>query len=172
MRIRNPNQPESIFRGACLSGGWTRPSAPRDRVTRGYLLTEALVYIGAVVVLLGVGLVAMHRCIDNSLVLRRAADDISRTMHIGERWRADVRSATRVTRLRENEAGETLRLEREGGAVEYRFAEGGVHRRKGSGPWSRVLDKVKSSAMHSERRAQVIAWRWDIELQPQSRGAA
>ena len=143
--------------------------APRK--ARGYLLTEALVYIGAVVVLLAAGLVAMYRCIDNSLVLRRNAEQITHTMHIGELWRADMRTATNAAQLVQSEAGQILRLEKAVGTVEYRFADGSVYRRTGSGPWARVLEKVKSSSMHSEARSQVTAWHWDIELLPQSRGA-
>ena len=135
-------------------------------------MTEALVYIGAVMVLLGVAVVAMHRCIDNSLVLRRNADDISRVMHMGERWRADVRNATKETRLEQKAGEQVLRLERPEAAVEYRFSQSAVYRRVGGGPWSRVLDRVKSSSMHSEMRSQVTAWHWDIELLPQGRGAA
>ena len=138
---------------------------------RGYLLTEALVYIGAVVVLFTVGLVAMYRCVDNSLVLRRNAEEITHTMHIGELWRGDVRTATKAAHVEQTETGQILRLEKADGIVEYRFADGGVYRRTGTGPWARVLEKVKSSSMHSEARSRVIAWHWDIELLPQSRGA-
>src|SRR4029077_12950063 len=56
----------------------------------GYLLTEALVYIGLLFVILGVGYLAMDRSIDNSVLLRRNADDIANALHAGERWRADV----------------------------------------------------------------------------------
>ncbi len=134
------------------------------------MLIEALVYISAVFVLLGVGMIAMYRCIDNSLVLRRNADDIARAMHTGERWRADVRSATNIISVRE-EGAEVLRLEGATRQVEYRYAEGAVYRRLGSGPWARVLEQVKASAMHLENRPRVTGWTWDLELQPRHRGA-
>src|ERR1700731_5063524 len=43
----------------------------RAATSRGYLLTEALVYIGLVVVVLGVGYAAMYSCVDHSVLLRR-----------------------------------------------------------------------------------------------------
>jgi len=145
-----------------------RRPVPEAR-NRGYLMTEALVYIGAVFLLIGIGFVAMYRCIDNSLVLRRNADDIARAMHIGELWRADVRSCTSSPRLLNGEDGQILQLDC-AGRVEYRFAEGALYRRAGSGSWGRVLEKVRNSAMHAEVKSGVIAWHWDLELQPQTRG--
>src|ERR1041384_5004380 len=69
----------------CISGRGSR--------VQGYLMVEALVYIGVVFVVLGVGYAALYRCIDNSAVMRRTANDITKAMHAGERWRADVRAA-------------------------------------------------------------------------------
>src|ERR1019366_10279726 len=54
----------------------------------GYLLIEALVYIGVVAALLGVAYAAAYRSIDRSIALRRSADDITSALHAGERWRA------------------------------------------------------------------------------------
>jgi hypothetical protein len=144
---------------------------PKSELASGYLLTEALVYIGAVFVLLGAGSIALYRCIDNSLVLRRNADDLARVMHIGERWRADVRSAGNGVRLLNGDAGEVLHLGASAGSVEYRSGEGCVYRRIGSGPWVRVLERVKTSSMHLERRSGVSAWYWDLELEPQIKGS-
>src|SRR5512137_1852725 len=59
----------------------------------GYLLTEALVYISVVVVILGIGYAAMYRSIRYSLDLRRSAEDISKALNVGERWRDDIRAA-------------------------------------------------------------------------------
>ncbi|HEY5912750.1 MAG TPA: hypothetical protein VJA21_19285 [Verrucomicrobiae bacterium] len=151
----------------------SRPSGARAgsrRSERAYMLTEALVYISAVFVLLGAGMIAMYRCIDNSLVLRRNADDIARTMHIGECWRADVRAATNVAWV-VNGGEKVLRLDGATRHVEYRYSDGAVYRRFGLGPWGRVLEQVKSSAMGSRGRSRVTAWSWDLELQPRHRGA-
>src|SRR5512133_571243 len=138
----------------------------------GYMLIEALVYIGAVVVLVGVGFIAMHRCVDRSVIVRRNADDIAHTVHIGELWRQDVRSATRGAGI-ENAPGEQLlHLLGPTSTVDYLFTQGGVYRRVASGPWSCVLDKVKDSVMRSDPRPPVVAWTWDVELLPEARGSA
>ncbi len=138
---------------------------------RGYLMTEALVYISAVGLLLTVGLIAMFRCIDNSLVMRRNADDIARAMHIGELWRSDVRAAAKVIWVRED-GQDILQVESPSKRVQYRFADGALYRRINSGPWGRALEQVKASAMQAEARSRVTCWHWDLELQPRIRGAA
>jgi len=146
------------------------PFRPFSLFQRGYFLTEALVYISAVGLLLTVGLIAMFRCIDSSLVLRRNADDIARAMHIGELWRADIRSATKVRWVQDADE-DILQLVGPGRQVQYRFTGGALYRRIGSGPWGRLLEQVKASAMHSETQSEVTAWHWDLELQPRFRGS-
>src|SRR5579864_9048390 len=100
----------------------------------GYLLVEALVYIGLVFVLLGIGTSAMYRAIDNSVALRRNADDITRAVHVGERWRADVRSANQGVLQEEIEGQPLVRLKGDRGEVDYRYNEDSVYRRTGEGP--------------------------------------
>lgn len=145
------------------------PLKGRPTCQRGYLLVEALVYISAVGILLTVGLIAMFRCVDNSLVLRRNANDIARAVHIGELWRSEVRAATNLVRLRDA-GGEILQLEAPARLVQYRFSDSGLCRRVGSGPWGCALEQVKTSSMHPEPESPVPAWHWDLELQPRSRG--
>ncbi|MGD0258913.1 MAG: hypothetical protein ABSD29_03720 [Verrucomicrobiota bacterium] len=138
---------------------------------RAYLLIEALVYISAVFVLLGAGYAAMYHCIDSSVALRRNADDITSALHAGERWRADVRSATSQARLESTAAGQLFYLESASGTVAYRFATNTVTRRVGAGPWVRLLPNVKSSTMTSDPREYVTAWRWELELEPRAKGS-
>jgi hypothetical protein len=137
----------------------------------GYLLTEALVYIGIVFLLLGVGYAAMYRSIDNSVALRRNADDILRALHAGERWRADVRLATQAVSWDNTGSDPVLRLQGSTNQFDYRFAAGAVYRRAGSGPWSRILERVEASAMEREQRPGVTVWRWEVELRPQRIGS-
>jgi len=135
-----------------------------------YMLMEALVYIGIVVMLLSLGCVIVFRCIDNSVALRHTADAIAGALHTGERWRADVRAAGSQLRLENTAAEQTLYLRAAGGEVAYRFSSKAVFRRVGEGPWVRLLGNVKASAMASDRRRNVTAWRWELELQPQAKG--
>ena len=141
------------------------------RRTAGYLLVEALVYIGLVFLLLGIGSAALYRCIDNSVALRRNADDILRAVHAGELWRADVRAATGGISWDKTGLQPVLRLAGAQGETEYRYDSGAVFRKTGTSPWSRILDQVKASAMAPEPRPGVTAWRWELELQPKTRGS-
>ncbi len=108
-----------------------------------YMLTEALVYIGVLFVLLGVGYAALYRCIENSVALRRNAEEIANALHAGERWRADLRS--------------------------YRLATNSVFRQVANGPWTHLLQNVKSSVMEPDQRQTLTAWRWELELQPRGK---
>src|SRR5215813_10617322 len=65
----------------------TGPFASRRRAlrsSRAYMMVEALVYIGVLFLLLGVGYVALYRCIDASTALRRNAADIGKALQTGE----------------------------------------------------------------------------------------
>ncbi len=141
------------------------------RPQRGYLLTEALVYIGVVFVILGIGYMAMYRCIDHCVLMRRNADDIARAVHAGERWRADVRAGSQLARLEGPHGDQVLRLEGPRGRVDYRCAAGVVYRRSAPGDWVCVLDRVKACSFELDARPQASAWRWELELQPRAKGA-
>jgi hypothetical protein len=138
---------------------------------RGYLLTEALVYIAIVFVMLGLGYTAMYRCVDSSIALRRNADDITSALHAGERWRADVRSATTQIRLEDTDGGPLLRLAGPTGAIAYRYATNAIFRSAGAGPWVRLLPNVKASQMEADPRKYVAAWRWELELATHTQGS-
>ena len=134
-------------------------------------MIEALVYIAVIVALLGAGYAATYRCIDNSLALRRNADDIANALHAGERWRADIRSATSQIRVEDTDAGQLLYLESARDPAVYRFATNAIFRRLGEGPWVRLLPNVKSSTMTADPREQVTAWRWELELATRTQGS-
>jgi hypothetical protein len=147
---------------------------PLNRPSRGthaYLLIEALVYIAVVLALLGAGYAAMYRCLDSSIALRRNADDITSALHAGERWRADVRSATNGVRLEDMAPGQLLRLQGTNSEVAYLFSTNAISRRLGAGSWVRVLPNVKSSVMQADPREHATAWRWELELQPRTTGS-
>lgn len=143
----------------------------RNYQEQAYLLTEALVYIGLVFVLLGVAYVGLYRFIDNSVVLSRNAQDVSRAVHAGERWRQDVRLARAGVQIESSTEGQILHLDRQRGEISYTFREGAVWRRIDRGPWVKLLKDVKSSSMQADVQPHVTAWRWELELQPRTKGA-
>jgi hypothetical protein len=148
-----------------------RIAAKEDRSNHGaYALIEALVYFSVVVVLLAVAYVALDRCITNSLALRRAADDIANALRAGERWRADMRVSTQ-TRWEGIEGARVLRLSTQGGEIQYRWEAGALSRKVGSGPWSIILNRVKTISISPEAREHVAAWRCEMELEPRRKSA-
>jgi hypothetical protein len=143
----------------------------QQRVRRAYLLNEALVYFSVVVVILGCGYAALYHLIDHSMVMRRSADDVSKALHAGERWRADLRASRNQLWSEDSGGGRVLWLSGGRADVAYQFATNSVLRRHGKGPWVPVLTQVKSSSMQAEQRQNVTAWRWELELEPRKKGS-
>ncbi|MCX6927622.1 MAG: hypothetical protein NT154_31100 [Verrucomicrobia bacterium] len=136
-----------------------------------YFLVEALVYIAVVCVVLGAGYAAMYRCVDSSIALRRNVDDITSALHAGERWRADVRSATNGPRLENTNGGQLFHLDGPKGVVIYRYSTNAIFRSVGAGPWVRLLPNVRASKMEADPRQHVTAWRWELELATRNQGS-
>ena len=148
------------------SAGAIHPSPFSLRTSsEGYLLVEVLVYIGVLFVILAVGYAAMYRAAASSAALRSNAKDIADAMHAGERWRDDVRGARGQVRLQTTPEGPVMQLRRPKEEVAYLFSTNAVYRRVGTGGWSTVLENVAASSVTTDRRRQVTAWRWELELQ-------
>jgi hypothetical protein len=139
--------------------------AERCRCRAGIMLVECMVYIGALVVVLGLAFMTFYRCQDFSVGLRRNADAISRALNAGEMWRQDIRSATGQIRVESKETEQLLRIPQKHGEVLYRFCDSELRRRsREGGPWTVLLPQVKSSQMQPDVRTRVTAWRWELEL--------
>src|SRR5262249_10220196 len=106
---------------------------------KGYYLVECLVYISVLFVLLAVSYSALFRCISNSVALRRSADDISNALHIGDLWRADVRSATGKIRLEDTNSVQILHIPNPRGEFAFCFATNPVSRSVPGHPSSQLL---------------------------------
>jgi Tfp pilus assembly protein FimT len=126
---------------------------------------ECLVYISVLAVILAIGSAAFYRCWDNNKAITRNGDDIVRTLKAGEIWRADLRSATGPVQMTSANSEQTMRIPCGNRELIYSFVDGEVRKQIGKeGAWQVILPKVKSSQMQSEKRDQVIAWRWELEL--------
>ena len=134
------------------------------------MLVEALVYISLVGVVLGTGFAVMYRCVDNSVVLRRNAQDMTAALNAGERWRADIRGARQPLHVETTETGQTLQLTTQKGEVLYRFETNTVTRCIEGQPGIRLLTEVKNSEMRADPRQKVNAWQWEVELLPRAKG--
>jgi hypothetical protein len=139
----------------------------RETAMAGYMLIEALVYIGVLLALLGVAYSALYRCIDNSVALRHSSDDIQAALHAGEIWRADVRRATKQPSSSQSASELVLITDR--GPITYRFETNGILRRVGTSQWTCALRNVKWSSMQTDPWKSVSTCRWEFELLPYHR---
>lgn len=138
-----------------------KPCSPRC----GFSLLEMLVYMAVLLVLMTIAFGAYYRTSDTTRQIGRNADDITRALHAGERWRSDVRSAVGALRIDENGGNPIFHVPCRAGDVRYWFREGSFWREADGDPHPlRVLDQVAASRFVAETRAGVVAWRWELEL--------
>ena len=134
--------------------------------SRGFTLIECVAYISLFALFIVLVMGAFFRARDGASALRRNADDITRTLHAGERWREDVRTATAPPRL-VTENGQTwLALPHGTNTTVYTHFRNTVWRQEHTNQtWQPALARVKSSHMDADARQHVGAWRWEVELQ-------
>jgi hypothetical protein len=138
---------------------------PYTRRPAGILLVECVVYIAVFAILTGIGMGVFYFCWDHSKALIYATDDIASALRAGERWRADVRSATGKISIETTAKGEVVKIPEGTKEILYRFDSGEIHRQTASSEFSELLlPKVKSSQMEMDARGDVTAWRWELEL--------
>jgi hypothetical protein len=131
----------------------------------GILLMDCLIYMALLFLIVSMAYVVFYRGWDNSLNLRRGADQIAAALSAGERWREDVRTATGPVRAEVTNGEQILRLPHGKDEVDYRATRDAVFRRSNlNADWREVLNRVISSRMEPDPRQKVRAWRWDVEL--------
>jgi hypothetical protein len=141
-----------------------------SRKTSGILLMECLVYLAVLFLVMGLAYSVFYRGWEQSLGLRRNAEQIGRALTTGERWREDVRSATGPLRAEESATEQFLHIPHGSSEVVYRFAQETLYRRTDErATWSEVLDRIKLSRMQIEPRQNVTAWRWELELKTRTK---
>lgn len=148
----------------------TAPQPSSLSSCRAYMLMEALVYIGLVVIVMGIAFAVFYRCVDNSVVLRRNAEDVAAALRAGELWRADLRKAQSADVVEDTDPVQMTRLACKNGEVLYRFETNTILRKVEGRDWMTVLSNVRASTMRADRRKEVTAWTWEIELLPRLKG--
>jgi hypothetical protein len=128
------------------------------------MLIDCLLYCVLFFVVTGVAFSLFYTCWDGAFALRKNTDDIANAVRAGEIWRADVRDATGEIRVEDSADGQVLHIPEKSGEVIYKFAEGALSRSADGRDWRKLLPNVKASRMELEKRQQVTAWRWEIEL--------
>jgi Tfp pilus assembly protein FimT len=140
--------------------------APARRLA-GVLLIECLVYIAVFAILTGIGFAAFYLCWDQSRAVVYATDDISAALRMGERWRADIRSATGPVSIQPAADGQVVRISAQDRQIIYRFAGAEVRRETSTSKNSELLlSRVKTSQTSLEPRDGVAGCRWELELMP------
>lgn len=138
---------------------------PPPRRVRGATLIEMLIYIGLLAVVLGVGVNGLIRVWGAHGTLRRQADAIVVAADTGERWRADIRSATGAIRSETTPDTQTLAIPVGNRVVTWGFANGLVWRQAAADRKAApLLLGVRTSRMAPELREGVRTWIWDLEL--------
>jgi hypothetical protein len=127
---------------------------------RGMLMIDALVYIAVLGLVLILAAVVFDKGLKESSGLQRNISDIERAIKAGERWRADVRSATGAIHAEEQK----LTIPQREGAIVYQIETNKV-RRIAADRSEVFLAEVKDSRMVEERRGNVVGWRWELELE-------
>jgi Tfp pilus assembly protein FimT len=130
-------------------------------------LIECMVYLAVLGVLLSVGGFTAAKAWDAQRALDRNAQDIQRALNIGERWRAEIRGATRPVEAIPTEDNTRVRIVTVTNVIEYQFASGTLQRRSGENAcWLDVLPRVRASHMQRVTEDGVTAWRWELEMEP------
>jgi hypothetical protein len=138
-----------------------------SRRQAGILLTECLVYLAVFVILFATATAAFYFCWDHTRAVVFATNDIESALRAGERWRADVRAATGPISVETTAKGQIVHIPEAQKKIVYDFEAGEIRRQTGASTFSEVLlPRVKSSAVKSEARGSINAWRWELELTP------
>jgi Tfp pilus assembly protein PilE len=139
---------------------------------RGIVLIDLLVYMAVVGVVLVLTGAVLNKAFVNGGELRRNMADIERAMAAGERWRADVRSATGPIRLEKAAGGERLEIPQANGVLVYELLSKAVRRQAaGATNAELALEGVRSARMNLEERAHASGWRWELELETRNKKA-
>jgi hypothetical protein len=137
----------------------------RAKGEAGVTLVECICYIAVFLILSAGATEAFYLSWDHSKALISATDDITAALQAGERWRADVRAASGTIHIEKTPSGEVVTVPESGKEIVYRFSAGEVHRQAGSDGFSAMLlPWVVSSEMTLDRRGDVRAWRWELEV--------
>jgi Tfp pilus assembly protein PilE len=126
----------------------------------GVMMVEAMVYIALLGIVLIIASQVFNKGMNESAGLQRNVADIERAIHAGERWRADVRSATGAIQANE----QSFTIPQKEGAIVYEIRTNQL-RRIAANRSEVFLADVKDSKMIEERRGNIVGWRWELELQ-------
>ncbi len=141
------------------------PTTPPLHV-RGMLLIECIVYLALFLTVLGLAFAAFYEYWSATDAFGRDAADITRSLHAGEQWRADIRTAAGPVEATAGNGVQTLRIPTRAGAIIYTFANAELRRNAPPAGNVPILSHIKTSQMQSEMTSGVSVCRWELELLP------
>lgn len=127
-------------------------------------LIECVVYLAVFALVLGLAFMALHRTWKIHHLLQQDAQDVASALHAGEQWRADVRQATGPISAGDGSADFLIQIPGRHGSIVYRLVGGTLRREIPGQSSSALLTNVRAASMTPDRRQQVTAWRWELEL--------
>jgi hypothetical protein len=136
------------------------------------VLIDLLVYISLLAIVLALIAVVFDKGLQQSAQLQRNISDIERALKAGERWRAEVRSATAPPRIDKVEGVDFFYIPVGTNEIAYSFQSNRVYRFISSKDgWEVALKDVKAAQVFVEAREHASGWRWEVELERRRRTA-
>jgi len=144
---------------------------------RGVTFIEVLVYIVLFSTFMLVAFNAYFSSKNQARSMQWNAIKIIQVMNAGERWRQDIRDAISLPQIIQSSLPNpddppdiielaSLKIIKPSETNWYAFRGDHVFRMSSLLPaqWELVMDRVNSSTMVEEKRGEVAAWRWEVEL--------
>ena len=133
---------------------------------RGIALLDCIVYLTLLAVILGFAFTAFLDTVSRSTELDYIATSTVQALHAGEQWREDVRRAQVAPQILTADGRTEMHIRTAAGVTSYAVQDSTLRRRAGEkAPWIDILTRLKSSRFAEDRRKQVTAWRWEVELE-------
>jgi len=132
----------------------------------GFSLVELLMYLVLLSAISIMAFTTYHRAASQSYALKQQTRELAAVLRVGERWRQDIREATRPPEWIENDRlpAPVLRLVLKTETIEYIFQNEKFFRRNSEGAKELVLSNVRASRMIDDPRGEVPSVRWEVEL--------
>lgn len=136
-----------------------------NRADCGITLIDCLVYMALFGLVTGLATACAFKLERQSREMRQRAEEISRALKAGERWRADIRSATNHPMLVPYRGQSLLRIQTKDGDVLYFFESGNLWRKPAQArEFGLFLPDVKQCSVTEDRRRHAAGWLCEIEL--------
>ena len=131
----------------------------------GLMLVECLMYISAVMVIVGLALAIFYQCQTQSVRLSRQSEHIAITLRFGERWRKEVRNAPATPEIKEHDSATAFHIPAPKGEIVYLYDGAAVWRKAAKDShYVLFVEGIAGLKFQKEVREHAAGWRMEIEL--------